>query len=96
MMRRVRTFAALGVGVAMAMCAAGKPASAITVELAKKCRDLAIKAHPYRKAGERKGTAQAERDYFGKCVANDGNMPAEPAAADQNGKGQSAAPAPPK
>jgi len=32
--------------------AVGQPARAISMELAKKCRDLAIKAHPYELPGE--------------------------------------------
>jgi hypothetical protein len=92
-MRDVRVFAALGVGVAVVICAAAKPASAITVELAKNCRVLAMKAYPYKKPGKKAGTAQAERDYFDKCVASGGTMHVEPAG---NGSGQSAAPTPPK
>jgi hypothetical protein len=48
-----------------------KPPSA---ELAKKCRALAIKAHPTQPAGSKKGSEQAQRDYFRECVAKDGNM----------------------
>ena len=49
-------------------------AGSISADLAKKCRALAIKAHPT----ERAGTipyAQAQRDYFQNCVAKGGNMP---------------------
>ena len=49
-------------------------AGPISAELAKKCRALAIKAHP----NERAGTipyAQAQRDYFQTCIAKGGNMP---------------------
>lgn len=54
-------------------------ASAITVEVAKKCEGLSIKAFPPREtgnpaAGVAKGTAQSKRDYFNKCVANGGKM----------------------
>jgi hypothetical protein len=54
-------------------------ASAITVEVAKKCDALAAKAFPPRvvgnpAAGSAKGTPQEQRDYFKKCVANGGNM----------------------
>lgn len=48
-----------------------------TAELAKKCRELAVKAHPPVPAGSKKGTAQAERAYFQKCIANQGKMPEE-------------------
>jgi hypothetical protein len=54
-------------------------ASAITVEVAKKCQALTAKAYPPRvpgnpAAGSAKGTGRSERDYFNKCVANGGNM----------------------
>jgi hypothetical protein len=54
-------------------------ASAVTVEVAKKCDTLTAKAYPPREignpaAGSAKGSSQAERDYFSKCVANGGNV----------------------
>jgi hypothetical protein len=54
-------------------------ASAITVEVAKRCDALTAKAYPPRQpgnpaAGSAKGTAQSQRAYFSKCVANGGNM----------------------
>jgi hypothetical protein len=54
-------------------------ASAVTVEVAKKCEALTIKAYPPRvagnpAAGSAKGTGAAERSYFRECVANGGNM----------------------
>jgi hypothetical protein len=52
------------------------PAEAISLDLAKKCRGLAIKTHPYQLPGERAGSASAERSYFSDCVSHDGNMPA--------------------
>ena len=48
------------------------PAVAISVDLAKKCREMAIKAHP-RPHGH-KPYAQAERDFFSECVAKNGQM----------------------
>ena len=55
------------------------PASAITVEVAKVCHVLTEKAFPPRQAGNpaagsAKGTAQDQRTYFSKCVANEGKM----------------------
>jgi hypothetical protein len=41
----------------------------ISAELAKTCRAQAITAHPTQRAGSRAGSAQAQRDYFQKCVA---------------------------
>jgi hypothetical protein len=63
-------------------------ASAITVEVAKKCNGLLAKAFPPRvagnpAAGSAKGSSQDERDYFKKCVANGGNMDG---SADKNAK----------
>jgi hypothetical protein len=56
-------------------------ASAITVEVAKTCNALITKQFPPRQvgnpaAGSAKGTGQAERDFFKKCVANGGKMDA--------------------
>jgi hypothetical protein len=48
------------------------PTAAITVDLAKKCRDMAIKAHPREMPG--KPYAQAERDFFLQCVAKNGQI----------------------
>jgi hypothetical protein len=52
------------------------PASAITVELAKKCRAMAFKAYPPKLAGVKSGNAQAERTFYKQCIANGGTMPA--------------------
>jgi hypothetical protein len=54
-------------------------ASAITVELAKKCEALTAKAFPPRvpgnpAAGSAKGSGKDERAYFNKCVENDGKV----------------------
>jgi hypothetical protein len=54
-------------------------ASAITVEVARKCNALLAKAFPPREAGNpaagsAKGSGQSQRDYFSKCVAKGGNM----------------------
>jgi hypothetical protein len=54
-------------------------ASAITAELAKQCNVMLAKQFPPREAGNpaagsTKGNGQAERDYFRKCVANNGKM----------------------
>jgi hypothetical protein len=58
-------------------------ASAISVEVAKKCNALTAKAFPPRvpgnpAAGSAKGSGKEMRDYFKKCVANGGEMPAPP------------------
>lgn len=54
-------------------------ASAITVEVARKCGALTDKAFPLLvpgnpAAGRTHGTGQDLRQYFNKCVANGGNM----------------------
>ncbi len=50
-------------------------ADATSVEVAKKCRAMAIKAHPPERAGT-KAYAQAEREFFRTCVARNGELPA--------------------
>jgi hypothetical protein len=40
-----------------------------TAEIAKECRDLAIKAHPRTLPGAGHGSAKAQRDYFQDCVS---------------------------
>ncbi len=52
---------------------AAAPAVAISADLAKKCRDMAIKAHPRAPAGT-KPYAQAEREFFRECVEKNGQM----------------------
>jgi hypothetical protein len=46
----------------------------ISAELAKKCRALAIQAHPTQQPGSRYGSGQAQREYYQECIAKDGNM----------------------
>ena len=50
-------------------------ASAITAELAKKCRTMAIKKYPPVPAGTKTGNAKAERDFYLTCITNNGAMP---------------------
>ena len=52
----------------------GQPASAITAELAKKCRGMAFKEHPPVRAGSKQGAAKAQQEYYRACVAKDGKM----------------------
>ena len=54
-------------------------ASAITVEVAKKCNALLEKQFPPRQpanpaAGSAKGSGQVQREFFKKCVDNGGNV----------------------
>ena len=46
----------------------------ISAELAKTCRELALKAHPTQVAGSSTASAQAQRDYFKECVTNRGKQ----------------------
>jgi hypothetical protein len=60
--------------VAVITIGAAVPASAISVELAKKCREMAVKAHPPPLRLGNQAYAQAERDFYAHCVANDGRI----------------------
>ena len=65
--------------LATASLAFSTHASAITVEVAKKCNVLLEKQFPPRQAGNpaagsAKGSSQDQRDFFKKCVDNGGNM----------------------
>jgi hypothetical protein len=62
-------------------------AMAVTAFL-QKCRDMAIKAHPYMLPSQKPGDAEAQRNYFKACVAKNGNMSAEHQPADQNPTGK--------
>ena len=50
------------------------PAEAITVELAKKCRAMALKEHPTPRVGTKTGAHKVQTEYFRSCVAKDGKM----------------------
>jgi hypothetical protein len=64
----------LGVAIAATVFLQTQPATAISADLAKKCRDLAIKAHPYTLPGMKAGNAEGQRAYFKDCVEKGGNM----------------------
>jgi hypothetical protein len=54
-------------------------ASAISADVAKRCNNLIARQFPPREpgnpaAGSANGTAQSQRAYFSKCIANGGNM----------------------
>jgi len=71
----VKALTVIIVIASMAYLMPAQKATAISVELAKKCRALAIKAHPIPTAGTKAtGAAKAERDYFQSCVAKNGKM----------------------
>jgi hypothetical protein len=72
----LRRLGGLTLIIACALPASMKPAPALTAEVAKKCRSLALKAQPYRRAGTAQGTAEAQRDYYRECIAKEGKMDA--------------------
>jgi hypothetical protein len=59
----------VALAAAILLATAG-PAAALSAEVAKKCREQAVKAHPPQRAGT-KAYAQAERDAFRDCVAKE-------------------------
>jgi hypothetical protein len=70
--------------IGAALVAAPERASAISVEVAKKCNALLAKEFPPREpgnpaAGSAKGSGADQRAFFSKCLANNGNMEDKPA-----------------
>jgi hypothetical protein len=74
MSRNLSGLSAIFVAVQIATVAAVSPAAAISADLAKKCRDMAIKAHPREPVGTTP-YAQLERDLFRACIAKNGEVP---------------------
>jgi len=71
--------------------AAPMTASAITAEVARACDAAVAKAFPPKQvgnpaAGSAKGSAKEQRDYFSKCVANNGKVDDAPADAPKDSK----------
>jgi hypothetical protein len=67
-----------GFSVALALIALtsmATPASAISADLAKKCRAMAIKSHPPIIPGAKTGNSQAERTFYLQCISNGGAAP---------------------
>jgi hypothetical protein len=62
--------------LAATLFGSNSPASAITAEVAKKCRELAIQAHPPQPAGTI-AYREAERGYFKECVNSTGSLESE-------------------
>jgi hypothetical protein len=60
-------------GLTQATNTAAQQTQKVSAELAKKCREMAVKAHPPQPAGT-SPYAAAQRDYFRECVAKGGNM----------------------
>ncbi|WP_235884734.1 hypothetical protein [Bradyrhizobium frederickii] len=75
----------------MLTLAAPATASAITVEVARACDAAVAKAFPPKQignpaAGSTKGTAKDQREYFQKCVANNGKVDDAPPEASKDSK----------
>jgi len=73
MRTKLISVAAVIPGFTVILCTA-LPAHAITVELAKKCREMAIKAHPQSPPGT-SPYAEAEREFYHECISKNGVMP---------------------
>jgi hypothetical protein len=71
-MIRVATSLCACAMLAAAFASTATPARAISAELAKKCREMAIKAHPPAPVGT--PYAAAERQYYLDCVAKGGKV----------------------
>jgi len=71
-MRPLITLALLAAFPTLVAAADNAQAPPPSAELAKKCRELAVKAHPPATAGSKTGTAAAEREYFLACVRKGG------------------------
>ena len=70
----LRALAALILSAQMVVFCAATPATAISADLANKCREMSIKAHPPPSPPGIKPYAQAERDFFRECVSKNGQM----------------------
>ena len=86
---KLRSGTVLVAMIGVAYLLATPSASAITVEVAKKCNVVTEKAYPLRvpgnpAAGHKHGTAKEIQDYFNKCVANDGNVTPPESGQDNN------------
>ncbi len=68
---RIALAVALFAGLA---CVPGSAQAQISVELAKTCRDQAIKAHPTQPAGTDSGYAAAQREVFKTCMSRQGKV----------------------
>jgi hypothetical protein len=74
-MHKIAKLVAISIALAtMSHYANSQGSSPPTAELAKKCRQLALKAHPLARPGTKSGSAQAEREYFTECIRKGGHM----------------------
>lgn len=75
MMKIVKRYWVLFVLPLGVISATGDSALGVSTELAKRCRAMAIKAHPTKPPGSKTGSVKAQRDYFDECVTKGGKMP---------------------
>ncbi|HVY59058.1 MAG TPA: hypothetical protein VHA77_14495 [Xanthobacteraceae bacterium] len=85
-MKRIATAIGLFALLPAAWLWSTEPAAAISAELAKKCRAQALEKYPYYPPGTGTPNVKAQRDYFQKCVDNNGKVE------DQQGDNKSSAP----
>jgi hypothetical protein len=78
--RAMRVTYSLGVVALVTSLTMDHTASALTADLAKKCREMMIKAYPG------KGHAQEQRKYYSVCIAQDGRMENSGTATEGSGK----------
>ena len=65
-----KTFSAILLFSMSALPAFAQSTSSITADLAKKCREEAVKAHPTPTAGTKaSGAGKAQREFFQSCVS---------------------------
>jgi hypothetical protein len=79
MFTKVKFRSMLAVSIGIAVGSVASSASAVTVEVAKKCEALMAQAFPPRvpgnpAAGSDKGTGADQQKYYQNCLANDGNV----------------------
>jgi hypothetical protein len=74
MLKFLAAWTALAVLAQIAVLSSALPAAALSADLAKKCRDMAIKSHPPPTPPGNKAYAQAEREFFRDCIAKNGQM----------------------
>jgi hypothetical protein len=70
----LRTLVVSILSVQMIAVYAASPAAALSAELAKKCRDMAIKSHPPPYPPGNRPYAQAENEFFRLCISKNGQM----------------------
>jgi hypothetical protein len=66
----LETYLAIPMATSVAIAAMQPPSA----DLAKKCRELAVKTYPPTKAGAGSGHAAVQREYFQRCIASGGNV----------------------